>query len=379
MPVRGGPEGRRAPTGTHPVIKTDRVQLALRNELLRLSAPFRISGHVFEASPVTIVNLRQGHCIGRGEAAGVYYTHDTPADTIETLGDLREQLEDGITRDALRELLPPGGARNAVDFALWELEARLLDTTAWRLAGIEKPKPLLTTFKGLFSYLIPKLDVQVAGTFSSRPGVSLSATQVYTSAQVANPAFSTLGRPLAGSRSYVLDSSFRPLPAGIPGELCLGGAGLARGYRHRPDLTAERFVPDPVTGPTGGQPGARLYRTGDRARFDRLISDQDPAFPDRAQLLYDNLSTLPLTRLQMRMEPTEFVLSDARRQLLGPSAWVQRGVVTWRLAVRPRLMMPKYGPTVCEGVMPDITEASAWPRGRAARCPSGTRAPNPAR
>jgi hypothetical protein len=72
--------------------------------------------------------------------------------------------------------------------------------------------------------------------------------------------------------------------------------------------------------------------TGDHARFDRLISDQDPAFPDRAQLLYDNLSTLPLTRLQMRMEPTEFVLSDARRQLLGPSAWVQRGVVTWRLA-----------------------------------------------
>ena len=128
------------------MIKTDRVQLALRNELLRLSAPFRISGHVFEASPVTIVNLRQGHCIGRGEAAGVYYTHDTPADMIETLGELREPLDDGITRDALRELLPPGGARNAVDCALWELEARLLDTTAWRLAGIEKPKRLLTTF-----------------------------------------------------------------------------------------------------------------------------------------------------------------------------------------------------------------------------------------
>jgi hypothetical protein len=58
-------------------------------------------------------------------------------------------------------------------------------------------EPLLTTFKGLFSYLIPKLDVQVAGTFSSRPGVGLLANQVYTSAQIANPAFSTLGRPLA--------------------------------------------------------------------------------------------------------------------------------------------------------------------------------------
>ena len=56
---------------------------------------------------------------------------------------------------------------------------------------------MLTTFKGLFSYLVPKLDVQIAGTFSSRPGVGLLANQVYTSAQVANPAFSTLGRPLA--------------------------------------------------------------------------------------------------------------------------------------------------------------------------------------
>jgi hypothetical protein len=58
-------------------------------------------------------------------------------------------------------------------------------------------EPLLTTFKGLFSYLIPRVDVQVAGTFSSRPGVSLTANQVYSSAQIANPAFSTLGRPLA--------------------------------------------------------------------------------------------------------------------------------------------------------------------------------------
>ena len=69
----------------------------------------------------------------------------------------------------------------------------------------------------------------------------------------------------------------------------------------------------------------------DRAGFDRLISDRDHSFRDRARLLYDNLSTLPLTRLQVRIEPTEFGLSNARRRLLGPSAWVQRGVVTWRL------------------------------------------------
>jgi hypothetical protein len=75
----------------------------------------------------------------------------------------------------------------------------------------------------------------------------------------------------------------------------------------------------------------KAARAGDRPGFDRLVSDRDPTFRDRARLLYSNLSTLPLTRLQVRMEPTEYGLADARRRLLGPSAWVQRGVVTWRL------------------------------------------------
>jgi hypothetical protein len=75
----------------------------------------------------------------------------------------------------------------------------------------------------------------------------------------------------------------------------------------------------------------KATRTGDRAGFDRLISDQDPSFPDRARLLYENLSTLPLTRLHVRVEPTEFALPEARRRLLGPNAWLQRAVVTWRL------------------------------------------------
>ncbi|HET9562101.1 MAG TPA: hypothetical protein VFP01_08345, partial [Propionibacteriaceae bacterium] len=60
----------------------------------------------------------------------------------------------------------------------------------------------------------------------------------------------------------------------------------------------------------------KATRAGDRAGFDRLISDQDPSFSDRARLLYENLSTLPLTWLQMRVEPTEFGLSEARQRLL---------------------------------------------------------------
>jgi hypothetical protein len=80
---------------------------------------------------------------------------------------------------------------------------------------------------------------------------------------VETPWVSPVGRRLPHLDAYILDRQGQPVPVGIPGELYVGGAGLARGYRGRADLTAERFVPDPF----GTAAGARLYRTGDRARL----------------------------------------------------------------------------------------------------------------
>ncbi|MGR4890770.1 dipeptide epimerase [Sphingopyxis sp. LARHCG72] len=115
-------------------------------ESLPLAKPFRISGHVFTDTPVVLVTLSDGTHSGRGEASGVYYLDDDVPAMAAAIESVRGAVEAGVTREALQALLPAGGARNALDCALWELDARRSGVPVWELAGLTQPRPLRTTF-----------------------------------------------------------------------------------------------------------------------------------------------------------------------------------------------------------------------------------------
>jgi L-Ala-D/L-Glu epimerase / N-acetyl-D-glutamate racemase len=123
-----------------------RLKMHVAVEPLRLKAPFRISGYTFLDVPVVVATLSSGELSGRGEAAGVYYLDDTPERIVRTLEVYRSVIETGLDRVQLRTVLPPGGARNAVDCALWELEAQRAGRAVWQLAGLDSALPRVTTF-----------------------------------------------------------------------------------------------------------------------------------------------------------------------------------------------------------------------------------------
>jgi L-alanine-DL-glutamate epimerase-like enolase superfamily enzyme len=111
-----------------------------------LTAPFRITGRTWYAVDVLVVSLEREGRTGYGEAAGIYYKNDTPDIGLEKIESLRKTIEAGINRDTLQALLPACGARNALDCALWDLEAKLSGCAVWELAGLRSPGPLATTF-----------------------------------------------------------------------------------------------------------------------------------------------------------------------------------------------------------------------------------------
>jgi len=116
-------------------------------ETFALKEPFHITGHTMVGTDVVTIALGKGGHSGRGEASGVYYrTHDDAPGMVKQIEAVRTRIEAGIDRESLQHLLPTGGARNAVDCALWDLEAKLTGRPAWQMAGLDRPLPLLTTF-----------------------------------------------------------------------------------------------------------------------------------------------------------------------------------------------------------------------------------------
>src|SRR5665213_427486 len=107
--------------------------------------PFRITGKVWDSFESVVVELSHDGSTGRGEALGVYYLEET-ADSIGVqIEGIAGRLRGGLDRAQLQELLPPGGARNAIDCALWDLECKTSGRTIWQLTGVT-PKSLETVF-----------------------------------------------------------------------------------------------------------------------------------------------------------------------------------------------------------------------------------------
>ena len=117
-----------------------------RLERWPFKSPFRITGYDWTEVEFVYVEIERDGVRGRGEAAGVYYKDDSPAQCLAEIERVAGEVERGATRADLLELLRPGGARNALDCALWELEAKLQGNTVWELAGIPEPRPVVTTY-----------------------------------------------------------------------------------------------------------------------------------------------------------------------------------------------------------------------------------------
>ncbi len=178
----------------------------------------------------------------------------------------------GALLNGARLVIHPPGTPSLAELGAFIVAQRV--TTLWLTAGlfhalVDHSLPALRHVRQLLAGGDTLSPAHVRQVLAAHPSCRLingygptenttfSCCHTATHADTAIP----IGRPIANSEAYILDARLQPNPIGVPGELWVGGDGLARGYLNQPDLTAEKFAPHPF------KPGARLYRTGDRARF----------------------------------------------------------------------------------------------------------------
>jgi len=158
-----------------------------------------------------------------------------------------EQLRDWLVSEAI-----------TLSFLPTPLAERIL---SWDWHRDTAMRSLLTGGDKLHQYPGASLPFTVVNNYGPTENTVVTTSGIITAGQPA--AVPTIGRPIANTQVYLLDTNLQPVPIGARGELYISGDGLARGYLNRPELTAERFIPHPFS----SKPGSRLYKTGDLARY----------------------------------------------------------------------------------------------------------------
>jgi amino acid adenylation domain-containing protein len=212
--------------------------------------------------------------------------------------------------------------------------AERLITLDWPI--ITRLRLLLTGADTLHHYPRPGLPFALINNYGpTEATVMATSGRVVATETVDEEQRPSIGRPIDGAEIYIVDESLNHVPRGEIGELCIGGAGVGRGYVNSPELTAKKFVPDPFI----TNPGARLYRTGDRARW---LPDGQIEYIGRI----DNLIKIQ----GYRIEPNEIIGILNRHPAILASAVVARkdGMENPRLVAYIVLEDARVRPTITE-------------------------------
>lgn len=146
---------------------SSRRRLYVRSEAWPLARPFTISRGAKTMAEVVLVEIEENGRFGRGECVPYPRFGQTPAAAVEMIAAVTGEIEAGLGRVALQERLPPGPARNALDCALWDLEAKMSAQPAWHLAGIAAPSPVITA--ETIALDAPEAMAAAAARLSERP------------------------------------------------------------------------------------------------------------------------------------------------------------------------------------------------------------------